>query len=537
MTAVAGMVLTGAIVAAGTSSAETIYTRAGFSPKGTWAWYNDTSLGKTKSGDQYAQTQVGGLLDSDHNAGFFMRYSSKRSRVLVAVSGTGWKIEPSIGRVLTGSFAHGSSGTFRAELQGQTVRVLWNGAVVTSQKIDGSYQGRSVVASIWQSSPTVRMTALETSSLSALPRSPVQPTATQPSVTGTRTSASMGEPVSTSASNTTSTSTSGTLTTTSTSTAASETDVASGARQWLSGAAGDDMGNGGFDRWRATPAGIAGTWDDASAAVQQELYSICGGQYSKWDRSLDLAVGGIFLKQGDSWSSAASGAYNDRWRKLFTKMKACWGGRDPGRLYVRFAHEANLDSSDWRVRSGEESDFAAAFTQFSNVRYDVFPGAKLVFCPNDGSSGGMGDVRKMFPGPDAQGRPTADVYGTDSYNMWPHTTSTSQFNKKINSADDDGAPLGIERHRQLAEQHGVPFIIGEWSNNGDSGDADGGGESPEFVRDFYDWAKTHAGDVNHPRAGQLLYEVHFNLWKQYQFWPSTMQPETAAAYQALQWGR
>jgi len=542
MTAVAAMVLTGAIVAAGTSSAETAYTRAGFSPTGTWAWYNDTSLGRTDSVDQYAQAQIGGLLDSDHNAGFFMRYSSKRSRVLVAVSGTGWKIEPSTGRILTGTFAHNSKGTFRAELEGPTVRLLWDGAVVTTQKIDGSYRGKSVVASVWQSTPTVRMTALEASSLTGSTRTPVQPAATQtsdtqPSATKAHRSESTGDATSTSASASTPGSNPRTSTSSSADTAgrSADTGVASGARQWLSGASGDDMAGGGFDRWRATPAGIAGTWDD-SAAAQLELWSICGGQYAHWDKALDLAIGGIYLSKGDSWSAAASGAYNERWRSVLTKTKSCWGSRDPGKLFIRFAHEANLDSSEWRVRSGEEADFAAAFTQFSNVRYEVFPGVKLVYCPNDGSSGGMGDVRTMFPGRDSQGRLTADVYGADSYNMWPHTTTSSQFDEKINSLAGDGAPLGLERHRRLAEQHGVPFIVGEWSNNGDPSDGDGGGESPEYVQDFYHWARAHAGDVNHPRPGQLLYEVHFNLWKQYQFWPQTMQPQTASAYQALPWG-
>jgi hypothetical protein len=194
--------------------------------------------------------------------------------------------------------------------------------------------------------------------------------------------------------------------------------------------------------------------------------------------------------------------------------------------------------NDWYVRGGEEGDFVKALVQFSNLRYQIMPGVKIVLCPNDGTDGGLGglDVRKLWPGTDAQGRQVADVYAVDSYNMWPHTTTAEQFQKKINSVDDDGSPVGIERHRQFAESKGVPFAIGEWSNNGDPGDSDGGGESVEYVRDFYKWARSHAGDVNHPKPGQLLYEVQFNLWNQYQFWPKTMQPRTAEAYKSLPWG-
>jgi hypothetical protein len=280
-------------------------------------------------------------------------------------------------------------------------------------------------------------------------------------------------------------------------------------------------------------------WDDTTPEVQQELWSICAGQFrsGNWDRPLDLAVGGIFLDHGDSWSAAANGAYNDRWRQMLTTAKKCWGSRDPGKLFIRFAHEMNLSSSNWRVQAGQEGDFAKAFTQLSNVRYEVFPGVKLVLSVNDGSSGGMADVRKLVPGPDSQGRRTVDVYGADSYNAWPHCTSASDCDAKFNLTDNNGAPVGIEKHRQFAEKLGLPFAINEYSNNGDAGGGGGGGESPAFVQALFDWAKAHAGDVNNPKPGQFLYDVLFNLWTQYQLSPSTIQPKTAAAYRALPWGK
>jgi hypothetical protein len=272
--------------------------------------------------------------------------------------------------------------------------------------------------------------------------------------------------------------------------------------------------------------------------VQQELYSICGGQYSSgaWNRPLDLAIGGIFLNQGDSWSAAAGGAYDGRWRTVLTTAKKCWGSRDPGKLFLRFAHEMNLSSSDWRVEAGQEGDFRKAFTRLSNVRYEVFPGVKLVLSVNDGSSGGMADVRKLVPGPDAQGRPTVDVYGADSYNMWPHCTTQADCTAKFDETADNGAPVGIEKHRQFAQSMGLPFAVNEYSNNGDSGYEGGGGESPAFFTAFYSWAKAHSGDVGHPQPGQFLYDCLFNLWKQYALQPSTMQPGTASTYRSLRWG-
>jgi hypothetical protein len=193
----------------------------------------------------------------------------------------------------------------------------------------------------------------------------------------------------------------------------------------------------------------------------------------------------------------------------------------------------------WRVTQGQEKDFVAAITRYSNLRYELLPKAKIVFCPNDGTDGGLGNlnVRAMWPGRDLQGRLVANIYAVDSYNSSPHVTTGRDFTEKINSRQDNGAPLGLERHRQLARQLGVPFAIPEWSNNGDPDDQYGGGESPEYVTQFYRWVAQHSGDMRNPKPGQVLYEIQFNLWRQFAFWPQTIQPRTAAAYRALPWGR
>jgi hypothetical protein len=176
---------------------------------------------------------------------------------------------------------------------------------------------------------------------------------------------------------------------------------------------------------------------------------------------------------------------------------------------------------------------------FSDLRYRILPTAKLVFSVNEGTDGSLGglDVRRLWPGADSQGRPVANVFSVDAYNSWPHVTTAAGFTAKINATYPNGAPHGIERYRQLAEKLQVPFVISEWSNNGDRRAPGGGGESELYIRSFNAWARAHAGDVNRPVPGQLLYEIHFNLWTQYEFWPRTIQPRTAAAYRAQTWGR
>jgi hypothetical protein len=299
---------------------------------------------------------------------------------------------------------------------------------------------------------------------------------------------------------------------------------------WLSGASSDESADGRYGRWRGVAVAIGGTWDNGDAE-QVAMRSICpGGPWATWDKPLDVAVGAIEVGRGETWAAAAKGAYTARWTKNLQRIKQCWGSRDPALLYIRFAHEMNLIESQWRVRRGEEANFVRAITLYSTLRYQILPTAKVVLCPNDGTSPQLGvDIRKLWPGKDAQGRPVADVYAVDSYNRAPRLTQ-ADFTRRINEQYPNGVPLGIERHRRFAESVGAPFAIGEWSNDGT------GGESPLYVQAFYRWAAAHAGDVGQPAAGRLLYEVHFNLWNQFAFWPRTAQPRTAAAYRALPWG-
>jgi hypothetical protein len=266
---------------------------------------------------------------------------------------------------------------------------------------------------------------------------------------------------------------------------------------------------------------------------------ICDGPWKAWNAPLDLAVGAIYRNRGETWAAAARGAYTARWTTALKRIKTCWGTRDPKLLYVRFAHEMNLASSPWAVRKGEEANFVAAMTLFSNLRYSIIPEANLVFCANDGTDGSLGglDPRTLWPGTDVKGRRVAQVVGADSYNAWPHVTTAAAFRTKMAATGAKGVPVGLEAWRLWAQSVGAPFAVPEWSNNGTSAGGGGGGESPIFVQQFNAWARAHGGDVTAPRPGQMLYEVHFNMWTQYQFWPATAQPRTASAYRSLTWGQ
>ena len=483
------------------SLAETPHTRAAYAPRVTTGWRNDVTLGRTARSDQYAEARISGLQDARYGAGFRLRYADRGSQVLVAVSGAGWLIQPSDGPGSAGTFPHTSAGTFRAEIEGRTVRLRWNGLLVATRVVNGTYLGRHVVTTVRQPAPSVVLRGIRASSLPA----------TTPATT--------------------------TATTTATTPATSRPAGVGPTGTWWSGAAGKDAAAGRYGVWRGSPLQIGGTWTDTFDA-QTDQWMICGGPWKSWNAPLDLAVGAIFHDRGETWAAAARGAYTARWTTALDTIRNCWGSRDPSLLYLRFAHEMNLASVPWSVRKGEEADFVAAMRRFSDLRYRILPRAKLVFCPNDGTDSSLGglDVRTLWPGKDSAGRPVASVFGVDSYNGWPHVTTAVAFATKINARYPNGAPRGIERYRQLAAGLGVPFAVPEWSNNGDPKSSGGGGESPAYVREFNAWARSHSGDPTDPRPGQLLYEVQFNLWTEYAFWPTTVQTLTAATYRSLPWG-
>lgn len=287
----------------------------------------------------------------------------------------------------------------------------------------------------------------------------------------------------------------------------------------LSGASGTGAANGVLGAWRGTAIEIGGTWVDTYEA-QTALWAIApGGQWAKWRKDLDIAVGAIYRSRGESWKAAAAGRYDARWRTSLTRMKALWGNR-PGTLHIRFAHEFNGFWTPWYVTGKDTGDFVTAWRRYRALQKQILPNAKLVFNPNDQTAGRLKlDWRMAFPGADY-----VDEMGVNSYNQYPYLTTQEKFDWKINRLDKRGAPLGIERHREFAESVGLPLAIPEWSSNSRLGDG------AEYVAFFAEWLRAHAGTG----PGQIPYEILFHETAydhgKYAMYPKTKMPKAAAAY-------
>lgn len=284
-------------------------------------------------------------------------------------------------------------------------------------------------------------------------------------------------------------------------------------RSWMSGGSGDGIGNGAFANWRGSPVPVAVTWSDNTLDNAVNSYQFDpGAEYGNWTGSADWSPGGIWA--GDSWSAAASGAYDAKWSQLLTNVKKKWSAKSRGTLYIRFAHEMNGDWFKHRVSPGDVKDFIAAWRRFYNLKEQIFPSAKMTFNTNGNTVRQAYDWRTLWPGDKY-----VDVYSTDWYsNHWVLGGAYDSY----------GAPQGLEQHRLFAQQHGKPFAVPEWGNNTDNGD------QPKYIQYMYDFFSANGGKG----AGNVLYEAYFNVtWSPNQFgvFPQSgsLAPQSAAKYREL----
>ena len=277
-----------------------------------------------------------------------------------------------------------------------------------------------------------------------------------------------------------------------------------------------------FADWRGRPLDITGTWNDTFEAQTQQQTLTRGGYADGWNGPLDDAIGAIWKDRGETWSAAAQGAYDDRWRSALITLRDAWKDRD-GTLYIRFAHEFNGDWYPWNVTADETEDFKAAWRRFRALQRDIFPQSKLVFAPNFESADSMGtDWRQAFPGAEY-----VDVLAVDYYNQSQFISTPGQFDQQLDSVDKWGGPRGLEAHRLFAQSQGLPFAVPEWSTDATRGD------SPAFISGFYSWLTSHAAGTG---PGQVLYEIQFGVHVHedaFALFQSHRQPLASAEYRKL----
>lgn len=266
--------------------------------------------------------------------------------------------------------------------------------------------------------------------------------------------------------------------------------------------------DGSFAAWRERSVEIAGNW--ASTASESDSISAAWWEVGAGDPQhssyaniprVDYAIGAMIDNSGETWAQAATGAYDARWAQQLQQLKGAWANRLPSNMYIRFAHEFNGNWYPWKVAPSDITNFKNAWIRFKNLRDQHFPGAQIVWCPNEQSSYSY-SISELYPGDTY-----VDVVAIDSYNWWPFVTTQAEWNSKI-TRTQNGGPGGLESYRQFAQLHGKPFAISEWSNVGIN-TGGGGGESPQFMEYFYSWLQANGSQT--PASGKVLYEIVFNI--------------------------
>lgn len=302
-----------------------------------------------------------------------------------------------------------------------------------------------------------------------------------------------------------------------------------------------------FGGWRHRPIqGITDWHDDTPNSSQNEWNLEPGGKFESWWGHMECAPGGLYQPKSygytnpdsgltESWPDAATGGGATgasiwaRWQAMWNMYLAQWTRIQRGTLFVRPFHELNGDWYPWSVFKGDEANFRAAMHKMRLMRDATMPAARLVFSVNRNSTRDV--LITNLVSTDGNGHAVDfDVYGVDYYNNFGETDAAG-FNAALTatSAVTGGTnPLGLEAHRLLALQLGVPIVLSEWGSHGSVGDYAG------WYDGLFAYLSAHAGSG----PGQFLYESLFNVPSfasgEYSVWPSTLQPRAAARYRA-QW--
>jgi hypothetical protein len=307
---------------------------------------------------------------------------------------------------------------------------------------------------------------------------------------------------------------------------------------WYAGASGTGVADGSFQAWLGQPVTVASVWADTDDEVQRTVSGLSG--YESWKGAIDIAVGGTVLGSGENYASAASGAYDARWRAAAKVIAAARKGKGP--TFVRPFHEMNGGwYHEWTVTRENSADYKKAFARYASILRAAMPEVYIVFSPNYGDATGL-PIDYWYPGDSV-----VDVVAPDYYNDYNGGAgnSVAAWNAAAGQRDDNGNPQGPEAWRQFAQQHGKPLGFPEW---GLKPAGQGGGDTPEWIKAFEAWMNRNAnkatwglgGRIPSSSSGKVLYSCYFNVVHGgdpgFTIYGSGANPRSAAIFPDLTWG-
>ncbi|HSD39960.1 MAG TPA: glycosyl hydrolase [Rhodocyclaceae bacterium] len=246
--------------------------------------------------------------------------------------------------------------------------------------------------------------------------------------------------------------------------------------------------------------------DDGSwlKLTQTEWWTGC---WKKAGRRPALSISMLPRSGGDTLALGASGAYDEYFRTIATKLVAAGYGD----LIIRIGWEFNAEWFTWRAAADPKS-WIAYWRRIVTTMRSV-PGANFRFDWSTAHGTRQIDPSLVYPG-DAY----VDIIGMDIYNAsWRNKTDpVARWNELLT------VPNGLAWLRSFAALHGKPISFSEWGT-GTNGDGSGGGDDPFFIDQMAAFI----------RANPVAYHIYWDDTSGFNAKLSNnLQPAAGAAYRA-----
>jgi len=195
---------------------------------------------------------------------------------------------------------------------------------------------------------------------------------------------------------------------------------------------------------------------------------------------------------------------------------------DPN-AYVRLGWEMNCCEFS-KAKAGQEAAWRNQFSRAATLLKATAPGLKIVFNPNEGTSGYdedepfVEDASTLF----VDGK--VDVIALDAYDWYP------AYNSDGNADNHFTKQYGWNWWYNFARSKGLPFAIAEFSVYSRSPDS--GGDNPAYFTYVYNWLASK----NTTTPGSIAFVSVFNEADPYclcNVYPTDTNPNAAARYRSI----
>ena len=237
-------------------------------------------------------------------------------------------------------------------------------------------------------------------------------------------------------------------------------------------------GRGRLPRFQAvTGQKLAGVTDFLSQNSWAEMQSGAAWAIGCWQgQGLRLSLGVPMVTKGGSLAEAASGAYDDQFRKIGALLVA----KGFSGAFLRIGWEFNGGWYPWKA-NGDPIAFTAAFRHIVGV-FRAVPGQHFSIVWNPSTGAGTVPADQLWPGNDV-----VDLVGIDVYNQ---SWRAQDRDPAVRWQGYLTTNYGLNWAASFAAAHHKRIVVPEWGT-GTRPDGHGWGDDPLFIHNMTAWMRAH----------------------------------------------